>query len=325
MRRWDSGMTLVELVVVLALTSIFLVSALTLMVASARSLAQGRTFGGSVTDEAVAARLLQWDLGMAGYGIPRSLYTTYPPIVLVDNVSARSDSLVLQGVNLGVDPHIGKWSLVLSSNPPASPNLVVLRWNHPFRDFSVGDTVLLTVAVAGRLVGASFSQAVISSLSPTTWTDPRTGQSWDAFNVGLDRAVQSIQGAVVYGSGDVLTAVYTLDAANNRLLRNGEVFMEGVYAFQAQVWVDENGNGRIDPGEWWDAVSAPNDIKNVRSIRVEILTLKGNLPGSRTRPASIPIGNTTVSLPSSSAQKFVDQIEIRVAPKNLTKEVRIEG
>ncbi len=319
------GMSLVEMIVVLALTAIFLVSAMSLMTASARSLSFAQSVGGTVTDAAVAARVLQWDLSMIGYGIPPSLYSvdTLKPIELWDNVNARSDSLVIRGVNLGVEPQRGKWSIVLEGSFVPTNRVLVLRWNHPFRDFSPGDSILLMVGVAGGSVEAtSFDVAVVQSTIPKPWTDPRSGTTWDAQELTLDRYLTPITGLVAYGSSGVLTATYVLDPDSNRLLRNGEVFMDGVYAFQVQVWVDANENGVPESGEWRDNLAnpSPEDLRRTRAVRIQALVLRGftRRRGSSPVPSTLSLGNANVSIPDSlRAQRYADIIEVQVAPKNL--------
>ncbi len=320
----DRGMTLVEMIVVLALTAIFLVSAMSLMTASARSLSFAQSVGGTVTDAAVAARILQWDLSMTGYGIPPSMYAdTTIPIQLRDNVTPRSDELTLRGVNLGVEPQQGKWSIVVEGSFVPTNRVLVLRWNHPFRDFVPGDTVLFMVGVGGGSVeAAGYDIAVVRSAAPQTWTDPRSGTTWDVLELTLDRNLTPITGLVAYGSSGVLTAVYELDTANNRLLRNGEVFMDGVYAFQVQVWVDANNNGIPERGEWRDdfANPSPQDIQQVRAIRIQALVFRGmaRRRGVGPVPSTVSLGNITVTLPDSlRTRKIADMIEVQVAPKNL--------
>jgi len=319
------GMTLVEMIVVLALTSIFLVSAISLMAASARSLSFAQSVGGSVTDAAVAARVLQWDLSMVGYGIPLNLYATFPPLEIFDNVNARSDSLVIRGVNLGVEPQQGKWSVVVEGSFVPTNRVLVLRWNHPFRDFAPGDEILLMVGVGeGSLEAARFDVAVVQSAVPQTWTDPRSGSVWDVLELTLDRYLTPITGMVAYGSSGVLTATYVLDPVNNRLLRNGEVFMEGVYAFQVQVWVDANGNGVEEPGEWRDDLQNPSsgDLRNTRRIRIQALVLRGftRRRGDSPVPPTVALGNVNVNIPAPlRSENFADILEVQVAPKNLAK------
>ena len=319
------GMTLVEMIVVLALTAIFLVSAMSLMTASARSLSFAQSVGGTVTDAAVGARVLQWDLSMIGYGIPPNLYSvdTLRPLELWDNVNARSDSLVIRGINLGVEPQRGKWSIVVQGSFIPTNRVLVLRWNHPFRDFAPGDTVLFMVGVGGGSVeAAGFDVAVVQNAVPRTWTDPRSGTTWDALELTLDRNLTPITGLVAYGSSGVLTATYVLDPDSNRLLRNGEVFMDGVYAFQAQVWVDANGNGIQDPGEWRDNFSnpTPQDLQQVRAVRLQALVLRGftRRRGGSPVPPTVRIGNVNVNIPAAlRTENYADIVEVQVAPKNL--------
>lgn len=316
------GFTLVEMIVVVALTAIFLVSAISLMTASARSLSFAQSVGGTVMDEAVAARILQWDLSMAGYGIPPNLYGQYVPLELYDNVNARSDSLVIRGVNLGVEPQRGKWSIVLEGSFVPTDKVLVLRWNHPFRDFAVGDTVLLITALGGNIESADFDTAAVRAVRNLPWTDPRSGTTWEAMELTLDRNVTPIAGLVAYGSSGILAAEYHLDPATNQLLRNGEVFMDGVYAFQVQVWVDANGNGIQDSGEWQDDLSSPSsdDFRNLRAIRVQALVLRGftRRRGASPVPPSVTIGNTTITIPPAlRTENFGDLLDVQVAPKNL--------
>lgn len=321
-KRSEKGLSLVEMIVVLALTAIFLVSAMSLMTASARSLSFAQSVGGTVTDEAVAARILQWDLSMAGYGIPNFLYATYTPLEVHDNVNARADSLVIRGVNLGVEPQRGKWSVVLEGSFVPTDRIMVMRWNHPFRDFAVGDTILLMTALGGSIESANFDVAVVQATRNVPWTDPRSGVTWNAMELTLDRNLTPIPGLVAYGSSGVLTAVYSLDVANNRLLRNGEVFMDGVYAFQVQVWVDANNNGVQDPGEWRDDLAnpSPEDLRNVRAIRIQALALRGftRRRGATPIPPTVTLGNAAVNIPDSLRRdNFGDIVDVQVAPKNI--------
>ncbi len=320
----NRGYTLIELIVVMAILAVFLGAAIAYVINASRVLSKTRTVGKGLTDIAMASRILQWDVIMAGYGIPTLSFSTYPPVMTADNINSYSDRLTLRGASLATDPRPGAWSIVLYGEG-VQDSMVIYRWNHFQRDIQLGDTVMaLYPAAGGSIEGGGLHIAIVQDTSSQTWTDPVSGNTWPARLLKLDRSIPVVRGMLVYTvtgtGGGPATAVYELDTNSWTLLRNGRPFLSNTLAFQVQYWLDQNNNGVEDAGEIVNSlagVSGSEIARFLRKVYVDIAIARTDRKANVSTTTTLNLGNIAFQVPPAFRKSFVEVVHLEIYPRNI--------
>jgi hypothetical protein len=200
----------------------------------------------------MALTMMRWDMAHVGFAQPAK-----EGLVIESAAPAgQGDNMTLAGAIAGAEHN--RWTVVLD-DPLLQPNQVLVRrWLgvDSVRNIRQDDTVFAISALKQRI-------ATTRVISITSTGAPVPDSQ---YIMTMEDTVSMLPGSVIYQTGTfggvatAGTAVYSLDAANRQLLRNGMPLLDNVEQFQVRYFFDQDEDGVIDTtAEFQDVFGAQVD------------------------------------------------------------------
>ncbi|MCD6086584.1 MAG: PilW family protein [Candidatus Hydrothermae bacterium] len=266
MVRNERGISLIELLVAVAITSVILIGALYVFLTQMRHSHTERKIAQARSEVQVGENLMKRDILLAGYGLPNNLRA-----IIAGNSSSSHDSVTFIGNAFDASTGYGKWTFVME-RAQFSHTVKVRRWNQD--NISVGDNLIFLNDDKTLIDGP----AQVTNLVETVGQDLDGDGSPDpAYDVTLNSSVSVARGSFAYVipvGGTPAVVTYTLDSLV--LKRNGVPFLEPVEDFQLAYGLDTNEDGRVDL--WTNDVNSYNYgtlRKQLKLVRFNILLRTG--------------------------------------------------
>ena len=316
MKRGDSGFSLLELMIALAIVASVLVAASTFFIGVVRQYKVQTKITESNVEGVLGLELMRQDVESMGFGLPWNNLSAYTESTAA-NITAlnespnapravtgidcaaftvnNSDYLVIRSARVGMDNAAGKWTTLSSAN-------VRRIWNSQDDDLVNGDYVVVlspgtTDTTRQSLVGTS-TFAGTGGLVPT-----ETFQTNIVYGIGGDNPVRPFNRADYYIADN---ATYTRPrhcASNTGVLvkavmghnANGTAtlfpLLDCVADMQLVYGIDTDAN---DVLEWqnFPPANAADLRTQLRELRIHILAQVGQMDNTFTYPATtIPVGS----------------------------------
>ncbi len=235
----QQGMTMVEMLIAITVLGLLSGAIAAVMVAQIRSSMSQTSQSAVQSDVNLTLNTIKWDLAHTGFAQPARENTVIQSTV----PAGQGDNLTLVGAVTGAE--YNRWTVVL--NPPLTlepDQILVRRWTDAdtIRNLKVND-IVFAISSLKQLITTAQVTAITSSGAPVPDSQ---------YIVTLSQNVSMLPGSVVYQTGSFgtiganATAVYTYDAANRRLLRNGLPLLDNVEQFQVRYFFDQDNDGVID-------------------------------------------------------------------------------
>lgn len=248
----QKGMTMVELLVAVTVLGLLSGAIAAVMVAQIRSSASQQSQSAVHSDVNLALTMMRWDMAHVGFAQPARENTVIASVA----PAGQGDNITLAGAITGADHN--RWTVVMDTTQLNPDQVLVRRWtgNDEERNIRENDTIFAISALKQRI-----ATTWIKSIDETNVPVPDS-----QLLLTLNDTVSMLAGSVIYQTGTfgalavAGTAAYTLDAANRRLLRNGQPLLDNVEQFQVRYFFDQDGDGVIDTtAEFQDVFGAQVD------------------------------------------------------------------
>jgi type IV pilus assembly protein PilW len=344
--RSESGMTLIELLIAIALSGIVLAGVTRILVTSSSSYSLQEEMAAMQQNVRMAKMFIERDSRMAGCGL-RDFYnigTRVYPVEFTNNVCTPdsskanqifcTDTLVINYVDLdnGTCDNVLPQLTLNGKMPAASAEAVV---NEDLKDDSSPPNPPYTAwtnafVCAGITYGAntpfiSFKAIITApdgSKSDVVYITEVQANSSKLQNrpyTGFDNKIinEYPPGSTINFFSDQALSRITYSYSNGTLLRNGQVIADNLEDLQFAFGLDTNNDGIVDKwiadGASGDNVLEDAEKEQVRLIRINVLgrTSSQHHVQSNTRPA---IEDHAVGMPDKHGREL---IQITVSPRNL--------
>ena len=303
-----SGLSLTELLIAMVLISFLLLGTFYMFSNFFASTLASQKTTVEQSDIQVASQFIKWDILMTGYGLARNVV----PITITDNSGENnSDIITLRSTSFGLGGDRGKWTYIMQTISVSSNLITVRRWNNE-DDIDTNDYITILSPLKTK-VGAPVYQVVAVTETITTDSIP-------ALILQLNQYLTTSKN-FVFASTDTSgyeSIVYSLN--NGSLLRNDNVFLEDIADFQMSLWIDDDGDRRIDSGErYYDTspvYSNPALIPKIRLTKVVSLTATQGDQNYRFGLDSIKVENNVINTDAVGRNKKYDLWESNYNPRN---------
>jgi prepilin-type N-terminal cleavage/methylation domain-containing protein len=318
MKRGDSGFSLLELMIALAIVTSVLVAASTFFIGVVRQYKVQTKITESNVEGVLGLELMRQDVESMGFGLPWNNLSAYtersgvhasivalnetpnaPRAVVGIDCAAftvnNSDYLVIRSARVGMDNAAGKWTTLSSAN-------VRRIWNSQDDDLLNGDFVVVlspgtTDTTRQSLVGTSTFANTIG-LVPT-----ETFQTNIVYGIGGVSPVRPFNRADYYIADNATyarprhcasnTGVLVKEVINHDANGTGTLLplLDCVADMQVVYGIDTDANNVL---EWQDhpPANAADLRAQLRELRIHILSQVGQLDNTFTYPATtIPVGS----------------------------------
>ena len=309
MVRNERGVSLIELLVAVAITSVILIGALYVFLTQMRHSHTERRIAQARSEVQVGENLMKRDILLAGYGLPNSLRA-----IVSGNSSSSPDSIALLGNAFDASTGYGKWTFVME-RVQSSHTVKVRRWSQD--NVSVGDNLIFLNDEKTLIDGP----AQVTNLTETVGQDLDGDGSPDpAYDLTLSNPVSVARGSFAYvlpAGGTPAVVTYTLDSLV--LKRNGVPFLEPVEDFQLAYGLDTDEDGRVDL--WANDINSYNYQtlrKQLKLVRFNILLRTGKYdPGFVYPHDQITMEDRTVDVDSIGRHYRRAVLRALAIPRNL--------
>ena len=294
MKRRESGFSLLELIIALAIVSVVLAAASTFFISVLKQYKVQTKITESNVEGIVGLELLRQDLESLGYGLPWNNLPSYSEassgvlnddgvapraVVSVDNstlgINNGSDYLVIKSTRVGMDSAAGKWT-TLRAGP------VTRDWESTEENLAPTDRV--TVLAPG---GSTTDQRVLLT--------PAGGAQFNSLSSYVPP--DEFQTNIVYGIGSMTTTRFPFNRADYYIANNSEYpvprhcapitgtlvkrvvshdngaledplpLLDCVAGLQVVYGLDNNGDRQVDS---WDLTMAGMTADQIRNQLVEV-------------------------------------------------------
>ena len=291
------GFTLIELIVAMAIFSIFALALVFVFTGQIQQAARQRSISKAQMDFQSAVSLMKWDVLMAGYGLSNA----QDPLTGTDG---NPDNLTIRTV----DPPVGgsgKWTFILTANTGGGGNntLLVKRWNDPRKDIAVGDRI---TAISDTKEPLSGFPVTVTAVQNASFQAPDTTVS--ALLLTLSSNVSVGMGNFVFvlpSNPADMNVQYTL--SGNQLLRNNVPVIDNVEDFEIAYWYDQNSNYQVDAGELVNDISGLSSAakENVRLVRLNLVVMGARDLKYRYPDNQITLENHTYAVTDSMRRRRI--------------------
>lgn len=241
-RKYQSGFTLVELLMAITVLGLLSGGIAAVMVAQLKSATSQQGLATVQSDVNLAMTIMRWDMAQAGLG-----RASYLDTVIVSTAPAgQGDNMTLIGTNTAAT-ETDRWSQAIPGSGAmlGSNQVMVYRWtgSEADRNLKVGDSVYVLSSLK-QFIG----RAKINSI----YVDSSAGHEHEMIlTLGSDLGI--LAGSILFSVGTQggqtglgEAARYTYDPATRTLLRNGLPLLENVEQFQVRYFFDQNNDRVLD-------------------------------------------------------------------------------
>jgi prepilin-type N-terminal cleavage/methylation domain-containing protein len=319
MKRRESGFSLLELMISLAIVAFVLTAASTFFIGTVKQYKVQTKITESNVEGILGLELLRQDLESHGYGLPWNNLPSYSEassgvlnddgkapraVVSVDastlGINNGSDYLVIKSTRVGMDNAAGKWTTLRAGTPP-----VTRPWGSAEEDLGTGDRVVVlspgSSTTDQRVLLTPVEGADFNSLSP--YAPPDAFQTNIVYGIGSMATTQFPFNRADYYIGDnsvyptprhcaPITGTLVKRVVNHSggALENPLPLLDCVADMQVVYGLDNNGTGNVT---WTPDLAGlfpagPNAAADIRSklveVRVHILAQSGQRDDSYTYP-----------------------------------------
>lgn len=311
----QKGMTLVEMLVAITVLGLLSGAIAAVMVAQIRSSMSQTSQATVQSDVNVALNMMRWDMAHVGFAQPAK----EDPVIVSTAPAGLGDNITLAGSVTGAEHN--RWTIVLDSAGVAANQILVRRWTGPdtVRNIKVNDEIFAISSLKQR----------IATTTVTTVDDDDVPVPDSQSLLTLADDVGMLPGSVIYQTGAfgsvavAGTAVYTLDPANRRLIRNGLPLLDHVEQFQVRYFFDQNSDGVIDTtAEFQDVFTAQVDPVRWNFTPILIgVTLVTSPPAMETRQVdfrnTVDIWGSSYPLDPMMQRRYRNIHTMLVRPRNI--------
>lgn len=299
------GLTLIELLVSLTIFGIILAAILSIYFYQQKRATYVQETSIMQTDAQVAFELIKRDLLHAGLGLPPDRW----PLSGVNGGLNAPDEITLYGVAFFQELDRARWHPIVSLS--TNGILICKNWSDTTKNIRVNDTVVILSQFKRLLydslvvvnVGVSGDRRILTVNDPNV----KVNAGGFVFRVNPNIYITGIR--------------YWLDAANNILMRNNQIFLENVEDFQVAYGYDWNGDSIVEENEFRNdltGLTVDSLYKRPFMIRVTLLarTAKG-VGGFRYPYNQLVIEDRIINIPPE--RRNYQRIVLRgiVSPRNL--------
>jgi prepilin-type N-terminal cleavage/methylation domain-containing protein len=346
MKRGESGFSLLELMIALAIVAFVLSAASTFFIGVVRQYKVQTKITESNLEGVIGLELLRQDVESLGFGLPWNNLGAYTErsgvhasivalnespnapraVVGIENAAFtvnNSDYLVIRSARVGMDNAAGKWTTLSSAN---------VRRNWGSQDDDLGNSDYVVVLSPGTTDSTRQSLVGMSTFAGTGALVPTdTFQTNLVYGIGdvspvrpfnradyfIDKATYPTPRHCAANTGVLVKAVIAHDASGTATLFP---LLDCVADLQLVYGVDTDANGLLEWQKFPPATAA--DLRTqLKELHVHILAQVGQRDDSYTYPATtIPVGSETgiKNVDVSAYRNYRWKVyNIVVRPKNL--------
>ena len=244
-RTWQNGFSIVEVLIAVSILSLVLSGLYNVFYSQYRSFEAQRDVLVTQRDIRASLSLLERDVRMAGFGVPRG---SNPVAALQDGIVG--DATAPDTISINFSP--GPFTL-LTSSTVASPGVDNIIQVDSVTAFQVGDTINIINNSDNNLIGTYVINAIdTGNVTLSLDADP----SGAGINVG-DFVVRDFR-TITYS-----TAINA--GTGRRELRRGDgvvqsIIIDGIVNFQLSYILDDDSE-----------VTSPADLSDIRRIRIDLI------------------------------------------------------
>lgn len=237
----QSGMTMVEMLVAITVLGFLSGAIAAVMIAQIKSSVSQQGQATVQSEVNLAMTVMRWDMAQTGLG--QAAYEN--SVIQTASPAGQADSILLMGAVAGSSADEGRWTVVLDSANTKPEELLVRRWtgNDSIRNLKVNDTVT-AISPLKQAIGT----VIVKMINYNNVPDPGK-QMLLTLDTASDRTMLAgsmLSQRTAVGGAQASQAVYSLNAANGQLLRNGLPLLENVEQYQVRIFSDQNGDDVID-------------------------------------------------------------------------------
>jgi prepilin-type N-terminal cleavage/methylation domain-containing protein len=300
--RGTRGMTLVEMLIAMVVLTVLGSAIAAVMVNQVKSSASVQSMAMVQSDVNLAISLIRSDIMQTGYGSA------------TDEMAAQTaggGDLTMIGSNLGGGA--GRWTITAEANGLTPNTMMVRRWTGSDANYNIvtGDSIKVISGVK-QLIG----YGKVSSITNIDSTHDQLTLAGSGVGAG--------KGSVVSQFAIGGQVVYTRDAATNRLLRNGQAFLDNVESFRVRYFWDKNGDGTIDStgGETDDAlvVNVSPSQWNSRPLLIGVAIVTVSPTQERVTVdgrANYTVWGNTTTISGTMGRRYRNFYSVYVQPRNI--------
>lgn len=240
----QKGFTLIEILVAVAILSIVLTSLYNLFISQFQTFEAQRDVSTTQRDIRISLELLERDIRMAGFGVPRGIN----PVALVQNGSIGNAA---DPDSIGINYSKGPVTYLRSSTVTQPDNKIQVN---SVTDFVVGDTVNIISKYNNNLIGGYVITAINTGANTLSLNADPTPQGIDTGDFAIKAFTNVIYSVSVNGV-----------TGRRELIRNDgivqSVIADGVNDFQLS-YILSNGS----------ETSTPGTLSDIRRVRIDIIS-----------------------------------------------------
>ncbi len=327
--RFDTGFTLVELLVAIAVSGIVLAGLVQVLMTANRSYTHQDEMATLQQNLRIAKMDLERDVRVAGCGFGNAFYYLGNPVFPMDNTdggTTGADSLTISYVDYdascnGALPPLTPTAITpisITVTPPTNPPYTT-SWTAGVPDCAV----LPFLAVYTYYIpstNSSLPPSMYSYVFTVTSVPNATTLNCSSLPINAIPSTSTNNTINFFSATQLVTVTYSLDSVNCTLIRNQQpaningVIAENIEDLQFAFGLDTTGGGTVDT---WvnDAVLSTTQKTQIRLVRISIVGRSSDqLSGQslNTRPLVEDHAAGTVS------DKYLrEQLQFEVTPRNI--------